>query len=86
MTVNEMMQQSLILTLLGMIIVFAFLWIMILCVDWVGKLIRLLGWDKDLAEKKEKPKAAGGPAKPEITAAIVAAVTEHRNKGQGQHE
>jgi Na+-transporting methylmalonyl-CoA/oxaloacetate decarboxylase gamma subunit len=50
MTISEMMQQSITLTLLGMIIVFAFLWIMILLVGWVGKLIHVLGWDKDAHE------------------------------------
>ncbi|MDR3248175.1 MAG: OadG family protein [Treponema sp.] len=42
-----MLEQSIILTLLGMAIVFVFLWVMILFVNWVGKLVHTLGWDKD---------------------------------------
>jgi oxaloacetate decarboxylase gamma subunit len=37
MTILEMLEQSLILTILGMAVVFAFLWLMIICVNWVGK-------------------------------------------------
>ncbi|MDR1106372.1 MAG: OadG family protein [Treponema sp.] len=77
MTIVEMLEQSTILTVLGMAIVFAFLWVMIICVFWVGKLIHALGMDKDIqAQKKEEPKRKA--LTPEVTAAISAAVTEYR--------
>jgi oxaloacetate decarboxylase gamma subunit len=81
MTIAEMLQQSGILTLLGMAIVFAFLWLMIICVSAAGKLVHKLGWDKDIQPAVETTNAV----KPEITAAISAAVTEYR-KGRCGHE
>ncbi|MDR1420649.1 MAG: OadG family protein [Treponema sp.] len=81
MTIVEMLEQSVILTVLGMAIVFAFLWLMIVCVSLTGKLIHALGWDKDLeAQKKEAPRGAGKTVTPEVTAAITAAVTEYRER------
>ncbi|MDR1286161.1 MAG: OadG family protein [Treponema sp.] len=81
MTIVEMLEQSTILTVLGMAIVFAFLWLMIICVSCVGKLIRALGMDKDIqALKKEEPKKGGKTPAPEVTAAISAAVTEYRER------
>jgi Na+-transporting methylmalonyl-CoA/oxaloacetate decarboxylase gamma subunit len=38
MTILEMLKQSAILTLLGMTIVFVFLWVMIGCVSMAGRL------------------------------------------------
>ncbi|MDR3343673.1 MAG: OadG family protein [Treponema sp.] len=70
MTIAEMLQQSAILTVLGMVIVFAFLWLMIICVNLVGKLVHSLG------------KNANRAVTPEITAAITAAVTEYRKNEQ----
>jgi oxaloacetate decarboxylase gamma subunit len=79
MTIITMLQQSAILTVLGMAVVFAFLWLMIVCVDKVGKLIHRLGWDKDIQEpQKGPPKKA---VTPEIVSAVSAAVTEFR-KGE----
>jgi oxaloacetate decarboxylase gamma subunit len=77
MTIADMLQQSAILTILGMGVVFAFLWVMIICVSWVGKLIHAAGMDKDILPQQNNNAAAGG-VKPEITAAITAAVTESR--------
>jgi oxaloacetate decarboxylase gamma subunit len=89
MTITEMFQQSAILTVLGMAVVFAFLWLMIICVESVGKLIHKLGWDKDAAPakatkpaQKASPPSGEGGVPPEITAAIIAAVTEYR-KSEG---
>jgi oxaloacetate decarboxylase gamma subunit len=83
MAIGEMLQQSAILTLLGMAIVFAFLWIMIVCINWVGKLVHTLGLDKDIQpSKNEKPKNAGGSRTPETIAAITVAVTEYRKEEQ----
>jgi oxaloacetate decarboxylase gamma subunit len=86
MNIGDMFQQSAILTLLGMGIVFAFLWLMIICVELLGKLVHRLGLDKDaLPPVKPPPKAeppqpqtAGGTISPELTAAITAAVLEYR--------
>jgi oxaloacetate decarboxylase gamma subunit len=65
-----------------MTIVFAFLWIMIICITLVGRLVHYLGWDKEVAPQKAMA-AAGGTQSDEaipkeITAAIMAAVSEYR--------
>jgi oxaloacetate decarboxylase gamma subunit len=79
MTIIEMLEQSGVLTLLGMGIVFSFLVILIICVTLVGKFIHAIGADKDL---QQPPKAAGGGASAgnagAVTAAISAAVSEYR--------
>lgn len=81
MTITEMLQQSVILTLLGMAIVFVFLWLMIICINAAGKLVRGMGWDKDVRQPgNETKKNPGGAARPELSAAISAAITEYRNK------
>jgi oxaloacetate decarboxylase gamma subunit len=82
MTILNMLEQSAILTVLGMTIVFAFLWIMIICITLVGRLVHYLGWDKEVAPQKAMA-AAGGTQNDEaipkkITAAIMAAVSEYR--------
>ena len=46
MTIIEMLEQSALLTVLGMAIVFAFLWFMILCVNLTAKLVHKMGWDR----------------------------------------
>jgi oxaloacetate decarboxylase gamma subunit len=51
MTILEMLQQSTILTVLGMAVVFLFLWMMIVCVNAVGKLIHKMGWDREKSKK-----------------------------------
>jgi oxaloacetate decarboxylase gamma subunit len=77
----EMLEQSGVLTLLGMGIVFGFLVILIIAVSLVGKFIQAIGADKDL---RQPAKAAGGaPAAPAgntgaVTAAISAAVSEYQ--------
>jgi oxaloacetate decarboxylase gamma subunit len=86
MTIIEMLQQSAVLTVLGMTVVFVFLWIMIICINWIGKLVHTLKLDKDIqAPENEHPTSAGGSVKPEITAAITGAVTEFRKK-ERDHE
>jgi oxaloacetate decarboxylase alpha subunit len=82
MTIVEMLQQSAVLTLLGMAVVFAFLWLMIVSVNWVGKLVHKLGLDKDVLppEIKSSKNTTGAvmPAKTTaVTAAIAAAVNEY---------
>ena len=70
MTIYEMLQQSIVLTVLGMLTVFTFLAVMVFCIDLTGKIINRVSMNND---KKN----------PEIIAAITAAVNEyqHNNKG-----
>jgi oxaloacetate decarboxylase gamma subunit len=74
----EMLGQSGILTVLGMAVVFAFLWIMIVCVNLVSKIIHRLGLDKDVEEAPVYAPAAPSGTSPQIAAAITAAVNEYR--------
>jgi oxaloacetate decarboxylase gamma subunit len=84
MTVAAMFEQSAILTLLGMGIVFGFLVVLIISVELSGKVVHAAGWDKDV---QAQPAAAAAPAAPAaassggaVTAAISAAVTEFTKK------
>jgi oxaloacetate decarboxylase gamma subunit len=80
MTIFEMLEQSVILTVLGMAVVFAFLWIMIICVNMAGKAIHKMGLDKDVAQPPAPSPAPGSsPPPPQVAAAITAAVKEYRN-------
>jgi oxaloacetate decarboxylase gamma subunit len=78
MTIMDMLEQSAILTILGMAVVFVFLWIMIICVNMTGKAIHRLGMDKDVQQPPAPPPAAGTGTPPQITAAVTAAVHEYR--------
>jgi sodium pump decarboxylase gamma subunit len=65
-----------------MTVVFVFLWVMIICMNGLARLVHKMGWDKDIQpSKKNSPKNTSGTASPELTAAISAAVTEYRKKG-----
>ncbi|MDR0642499.1 MAG: OadG family protein [Treponema sp.] len=79
MTIAQMLGQSGSLTLLGMGVVFGFLFILIVSVTVVGKIIHTLGLDKDTSVL---PKPAPGPSTAAktaaVSAAITAAVTEYR--------
>jgi oxaloacetate decarboxylase gamma subunit len=86
MTIVQMLEQSGVLTLLGMGIVFGFLIILVISVSLTGKVIRSLGMNKDAG-------AAPGPTSPgpsrvakttAVTAAISAAVTEYRKEKDGK--
>jgi oxaloacetate decarboxylase gamma subunit len=77
MTIVEMLEQSGVLTLLGMGIVFSFLVILIICVILVGKFIHAIGADTDVTQAAQPAAPAVGGAAA-ITAAITAAVTEYR--------
>jgi oxaloacetate decarboxylase gamma subunit len=81
MTIVEMLEQSGVLTLLGMGVVFSFLAILIVAVTLVGKFIHAIGADKDLNQPAKT--GTGAPANSAakataVTAAITAAVTEYR--------
>jgi oxaloacetate decarboxylase gamma subunit len=77
MTIAEMLGQSGILTLLGMGVVFGFLFILVLSVTATGKVIHALGLDREAAPppKSAAPEPAAGDA---VTAAISAAVSAYR--------
>ncbi|MFP3088804.1 OadG family protein [Treponema sp. TIM-1] len=81
MTIAEMLEQSGVLTLLGMGIVFGFLVVLIICVSLVGKVIHALGADKDVTAPVTTGTSPGGGASAgnaAVTAAISAAVNEYR--------
>ena len=85
MTILEMLEQSAILTVLGVGIVFSFLIIMIICVTLMGKIIRTLESGKNNQDQEaatqEAAIAAQAVKKVEngpIIAAITAAVNEYR--------
>ncbi|MDR1302204.1 MAG: OadG family protein [Treponema sp.] len=84
MTIAVMLEQSGVITLLGMGIVFGFLAIMIICISTLGKVIHALGWDKDVASAGISPTGPIVPVRNStsndgvISAVIAAAVTEYR--------
>ncbi|WP_315324579.1 OadG family protein [Treponema socranskii] len=71
MTIAEMLQQSGILTLLGMGVVFSFLIIMILCMYLLHVVLRALKLDKE--EKKETAQSPA-PVPVRHNDAIIAAI------------
>jgi oxaloacetate decarboxylase gamma subunit len=76
-----MLEQSGVLTLLGMGIVFSFLIILVICISLAGKFIQAIEADKDLPQPAKAP--SGGPApagntNAAVTAAISAAAAEYR--------
>ena len=82
MTILEMLEQSGVLTLLGMGVVFGFLVIVVICVSAMGKIVHALGADKDVGAPQaavSPPPQTGGAAKNTgVVAAITAAVDEYR--------
>lgn len=83
MTITVMLEQSGVLTLLGMGIVFGFLVIMIICISTLGKVIHALGWDKDVQQAPVSvastvPMVSHTRNDEVVTAVITAAVTEYR--------
>ncbi|GHV86280.1 hypothetical protein AGMMS50230_18880 [Spirochaetia bacterium] len=79
MTIVEMLEQSGVLTLLGMGIVFSFLVILIVSITLAGKIIHALGADKDvLAPAKTGGSAPAAGNNAAVTAAITAAVNEYQ--------
>ena len=74
MTILEMMQQSVVLTFLGMGVVFLFLWIMTICMDLAGKIIRSIDSKNEASDSKAHNE--DGKVPPQITAAITAAINQ----------
>ena len=68
MTIYEMLEQSAVLTILGMLTVFVFLAVMVFCIDLAGKIINRFSINKDKETQT-----------PEILVAITAAVNEYRH-------
>ncbi|MDR0568643.1 MAG: OadG family protein [Spirochaetaceae bacterium] len=79
MTILEMFEQSALLTLIGMAVVFGFLWLMIFCINATAHLIHKLGLDKDAETPAVKPPPQAVPqTPPEVIAAISAAIAAYR--------
>jgi len=83
MTIEVMLEQSGVLTLLGMGVVFSFLIILIFAITVVGKLINALKLNKELMPQAlaAVPSASVGSANA-VTAAISAAVNEYRKSNK----
>lgn len=80
MTILDMLQQSLYLTLLGMGVVFSFLVILIVCMILSHKVLHALKLDRD-PEEKGAPAAA--PASAGQDTAVVAAIATAIHDKQG---
>lgn len=78
MTIVDMLQQSIYLTLLGMGVVFSFLIIMIVCMTLVHKVIHALKLDKE--EAAPASPSAAAPAAGQDTAVVAAIATAIREK------
>jgi oxaloacetate decarboxylase gamma subunit len=83
MTIEVMLEQSGVLTLLGMSVVFSFLIILIFAITGVGKLINALKLNKELMPQAlaAAPSASVVSASA-VTAAISAAVNEYRKSNK----
>ena len=75
MTIAEMLGQSGILAVLGMGVVFSFLWIMVICVNLIGKYFRF----KEGKNTTVNTTVNTGRVPPEHIAAISAAIVEYQN-------
>jgi sodium pump decarboxylase gamma subunit len=90
MTIFQMLGQSGVLALMGMGTVFLFLVILVFIVGWLGKAVHSLGWDRDVVPKTAPAMTAEVQTIPkttpqnqnDITAAIAAAITRYRNRGE----
>ncbi|MDR1398548.1 MAG: OadG family protein [Treponema sp.] len=87
MNITEMFEQSTVLTLLGMGVVFGFLIILIVVISGLGKVAHAMGWDKEPEVPKPKaplpvPAVVGASVVANqdsgIIAAISAAVSTYR--------
>lgn len=71
MNITEMFEQSAVLTLLGMGVVFGFLITLVVAITCMGRIAHAMGWDK--VPEPAKPKAPPPPA-PVVAAAAAVAV------------
>jgi oxaloacetate decarboxylase gamma subunit len=81
MTIEVMLEQSGVLTILGMSVVFSFLIILIFAITGVGKIINSLKLNKDLAPQTLAASVSAVSAGA-VTAAISAAVNEYRKSNK----
>ena len=83
MTIFEMLQQSAVLTIVGMVVVFTFLWFMTICISLLGKIIGTTEPDKVTAPSQNVlPRTTSETVNPEIVAAITVAVSEYQKTGK----
>jgi oxaloacetate decarboxylase gamma subunit len=84
MTIVDMLEQSGVLTLLGMGVVFGFLILVIISVTLVGKFIHAIGADKDVYTPPAVTGSGSSSAAKTtaVAAAITAAVTEYQNSNK----
>ena len=75
MTITQMLSQSLILTLLGMSVVFSFLIVLIVFFSLTAKVIKALKLDQDKTTDSATP-ATNSAQKNKVVAAIAAALRE----------
>ena len=78
MTIMEMLQQSVVLTIFGMVVVFSFLWIMTICISLTGKIFIASNQKKGIVSLSSEP--TGATATGELTAAITAAIVEYQKE------
>ena len=80
MTIMEMLQQSVVLTIFGMVVVFSFLWLMTICIELTGKIFNAMNQKKGAPQAGVEGAGANGAATPELTAAIAAAIVEYQKE------
>lgn len=79
MTINEMLGQSGLLTLLGMCVVFSFIIIMIICMKLLQLTVHALKLDKEEPAKTSSSSSAANSDNTAIVAAIAAAIKTKEN-------
>ena len=83
MTIEVMLEQSGVLTLLGMSVVFSFLIILIFAITGVGKIMNALKLNKELMPQAlAAAPSASAVSAGAVTAAISAAVNEYRKSNK----
>jgi len=82
MNITEMLEQSGVLTLLGMGVVFSFLIILIIAISGVGKIINALKLNKEIMTNTLAAAPSASVNAASVTAAISAAVKEYRKSNK----
>ncbi|MCK9170383.1 MAG: OadG family protein [Treponema sp.] len=83
MTITQMLQQSGLLTVLGMGVVFVFLTIMIILMHVLHAVVHAFRLDKDVCKEQQKTEHMGDEDKTcgEVIAAVAAAVRDRKVNG-----
>jgi oxaloacetate decarboxylase gamma subunit len=81
MSISELFGQSAILTIMGMAVVFLFLWILITFVKLASRIITA---SEAKAGNGAEPEVQRADSDPKVIAAISSAVTEYRNTHEGR--